>query len=169
MRFATFAAFALFLCTSVQADPGSQLDSLAGSWEIRDPTGKPIGTSQIVVQAPEAMIYEMRQVGDEAPQPIWFSQFERHGKWSQLFVGANGSLREFVTQSAPGVWPIVMAGDVILRDKTPARFRLTMFQPSDTNSRRMLEISRDAGATWNTVFEYEYVRRSKGASPSPGR
>jgi hypothetical protein len=156
------AAIALLLFAtgaSAQVAPPSQLDFLAGSWEIRDPDGKAIGTSRIELAAPGAMLHETRTVGDEPPQPLWFSMFERHGRWSQLFVGARGMLREFVTTSEPGTWPIVMAGDVIMRDGKPGRFRLTMRRESDDQSSRVLELSRDAGVSWSPVFHYIYVRK----------
>lgn len=143
------------------AQPPSQLDFLGGDWTLHDSSGAQVGRSRIVVQAPGAMLFEERIVDGGEAQPIWFENSERNGGWTQLFVGAAGLMREFNTLSATGVWPIVMGGDVTLRDGTPVKFRLTMSRDSDDLTRRVLEISRDSGATWAPVFDYVYRRSSR--------
>lgn len=134
------------------------LDFLAGNWTLHDASGAEIGRSRMEVQSPGAMLFEQRAVGEGAAQPIWFENSEKDSGWVQLFIGASGQVREFVTQSAPGAWPIVMGGDVTLRDGTPVKFRLTMARASDDETRRVLEMSRDQGATWTGVFDYTYRR-----------
>jgi len=144
--------------TLPQAPPGaSQLDFLAGDWEISDPTGAVVGRSHIEVQAPGAMLFELRRVGEGA-QPLWFAFSERDAGWTQLFVGAIGMIRQFSASSAAGAWPMVLTQDVVLRDGAPARFRLTMARQSDDETTRLLERSRDSGATWTVVFNYRYRR-----------
>lgn len=145
---------------AVSAAPrDAQLDFLAGEWEIRSASGAVIGSARIELEAPCAMLHEIRRVGDEPDQPLWFSKLERNGHWSQLFVGARGSLREFTARSAPGAWPMILGGDVILKDGSPARFRLTLWRLSDDRTRRLLERSLDGGKSWVRLFDYTYVRR----------
>jgi hypothetical protein len=88
---------------------------------------------------------------------LWFANFESHG-WQQLFVGVQGALRSFATESAAGLWPIVMGATVATRDGQATRFRMTMSRATDDEMRRVLESSRDAGSTWTTVFDYTYRR-----------
>lgn len=133
------------------------LDALAGRWTLHDAAGTRVGESIVEVQAPGVMLFEKRTVGDRRPQPLWFSKFEADG-WQQLFVGVGGGMRAFVTQSAPGAWPLVLGATVVTRDGRPTRFRMTMYRPSATDSRRVLESSSDDGATWTTVFDYHYRR-----------
>ena len=135
----------------------TQLDFLAGDWEISDPAGRILGRSHIELQTPGAMLFEVRRVGEEA-QPLWFAFLERNGGWTQLFVGASAMLREFPTTSVAGAWPMVMVQDVTLRDGRPARFRLTMGRQSDDETTRLLERSDDSGATWSVVFDFRYRR-----------
>jgi hypothetical protein len=142
------------------AAPPPQLDFLAGSWALHDPSGTRVGSSRIVVQASNAMLFEERQVGNAAMQPLWFANVESSGRWTQYFVGALGLIRAFVAESGPGAWPIVMGADVTLRDGTPVRFRMTMSRASADETRRILEISRDGGAAWSTVFDYVYRREA---------
>ncbi len=141
-----------------QPAPPASLDFLAGAWMLFDATGAEIGASRIEVQAPGAMLFERRTVGASAAQPIWFENSESAGGWSQLFLAASGQIRAFPTQSAPGVWPIVMGADTTLRDGARVRFRLTMSRASDNETRRVLEMSRDQGGSWTTVFDYIYRR-----------
>ena len=159
--------FAAISLAAAQADPApqSQLDFLAGEWSIHDASGARVGRSHIVVQAPNAMLFEQRVVGDRAPQPLWFEHAEAGDRWSQLFVGALGLIRAFRAETPTGQWPIVMGADVTLRDGTPVRFRMTMSKASEDETRRLLEMSRDQGASWNTVFDYSY-RRSAAAGAS---
>jgi hypothetical protein len=151
------AAMALF-APAAQAQDGLQLDFLAGEWTLHDSGGTPVGRARITVQAPGAMIYEERTVGDQPMQPLWFENAERSGGWTQLFVGPRNQVREFTTLSEPGAWPLIFGGDVVRRDGTPARFRLTLTRQSDDESRRVLEISTDGGLSWQIVFDYRYVR-----------
>lgn len=135
-----------------------QLDFLDGSWVIEDTDGEQIGFAEIVAQVPGTMLYERRTVGDGAAQSLWLENAERNGGWTQLFVGPVGQTREFVPWSAPGKWPLVLGADVTLQDGTPVRFRMTLTRESEDASGRRLEISRDGGGNWKTLFDYRYRR-----------
>ena len=151
-------AFSLFFSAAAaqaQAGPERALDFLAGDWTITDPSGA-TGRSHIVVQVPHAMLYELREIGSDGPLPLWFA-FSEEGGWVQLFPGPAG-MRAFRLVSDSRAWPLVFGGDVRLRDGTPVRFRLTMSRASNDESRRLLEMSHDGGATWSTAFDYTYRR-----------
>jgi hypothetical protein len=141
-----------------QQASGTQLDFLAGQWILADSAGGEIGRSVIAIQAAGAMLFEERRIGDAAPQALWFANSEANGGWTQLFVGAAGMIREFKPTSAQGSWPIVLGADVTLRDGSAARYRMTIQRQSEAESRRILEISRDSGASWQKVFDYNYRR-----------
>lgn len=145
--------------SSALADAQSRgsLDELAGRWTLLDAKGTAIGESVVTVQQPGVMLYEERRIGTAAAQPLWFAQFE-DGGWKQLFVGVQGTLRTFTTESTPGSWPVVMGATVTTRDGSATRFRMTMSRASPTEMRRVLESSRDHGATWTVVFDYVYRR-----------
>lgn len=134
------------------------LDFLAGEWSLHDASGAMVGRSTVVALEPGAMLYERRTIGQTAAQPLWFENAERTGGWVQLFLNPTGQVREFSTLSEAGQWPLVLGGDVILRDSAQARFRLTISRASDDESRRVLEMSRDSGQTWATVLDYTYRR-----------
>ena len=158
MESAALTALLSAVQLSAQESPPSQLDFLAGDWDLYDPSGARIGHSRILVQAPGAMLFEERLVGEDHPQPLWFENSEADGGWIQLFVGIRGLVREFRTTSPPGEWPLVMGADVTLRDGTPVRFRMTMSRRSNDETRRILEVTRDGGTQWDTVFDYGYRR-----------
>ena len=159
--FAVMVALALsglFQAAGAQLASRTQLDFLAGEWLLADSAGADIGRSTIVVQAAGVMLYEERRIGDRAPQPLWFSNSEANGGWTQLFIGAAGMMREFKPLSPQGSWPVVLGADVTLRDGSSARYRMIMQRQSENESTRVLEISRDSGATWQKVFDYRYRR-----------
>ena len=145
-----------------QAPPQAQLDFLVGDWQVTDAAGR-IGRSHIIAQVPGAMLYELREVGGDGPLPLWFEYSERGAGWIQLFPSPAG-IREFALLSPPGAWPMVFGADVTLQDGSRARFRLTMSRASADRNRRLLEMSRDGGGSWATVFDYEYRRV---AAPRP--
>jgi hypothetical protein len=150
----------LFLSTAAPAPaespPENQLDFLAGEWAITGPGGV-TGRSHIVAQLPGAMLFELRDIEGEGPLPLWFERSERTHGWIQLFP-APGGIREFTLLSPQGEWPMVFGAEVTLRDGGHARFRLTMSRTSVDENRRLLEISRDGGSAWATVFDYHYRR-----------
>ena len=135
------------------------LDILGGQWDLYDSSGKKVGASTITVQAPGAALFEQRTADGGEAQPLWFINSERDKGWIQLFLGPSNQARAFTLQSPANSWPLVLGSDVVLRDGTPARFRMTLTRASADLSRRKLEMSRDQGASWSTVFDYEYRRR----------
>lgn len=143
-----------------QATYDTSLDFLVGDWALFDANGKQVGTSTIVAEFPGSMLLETRKVDGQPPQPLWFENAEAEGGWSQLFVGPQGKVRMFKPVSPQSKWPLELGSDVTLQDGTPVRFKMTMTHPSAERSNRKLEMSRDAGATWTTVFDYEYRRKA---------
>lgn len=154
----TSAAQDVAATTSPEAQPVA-LGFLAGEWTLHDAAGAHIGRSTIDAQGSGAVLYERRTVGD-AVQPLWLINSERTGGWVQLFLNPSGQVREFSTLSHNGAWPLVLGAEARLRDGALARFRLTITAASDDESRRLLEMSRDNGASWSTVLDYTYRRAS---------
>jgi hypothetical protein len=169
MRQLISAALAALAAGAAYAKTPSTVDLgfLKGEWTIFDGKGAAVGSATIVVQWPDAILYEQRKIGDRNTQPLWFVNSEKQGGWQQLFVGINGRVREFDQESTNADWPLVLNGDVVLHDGTPARFRMTLWRGDDNESRRRLEESVDDGATWTTVFDYTYRRKASGV-PSDG-
>ena len=157
MKLLLAAALFLTAAPAVASEP-ADLDFFVGAWSIHAFDGKAVGASLIEEQAQGAVYYEVRTVGEGAAQPLWFVNSEAAGGWTQLFLGPASRVRAFNPVSAPGEWPLVLGSDVVLQDGTAARFRMTISKSGDDKSRRVLELSKDGGATWSTVFDYEYRR-----------
>jgi len=134
-----------------------QLDFLKGDWNLVGADGVAAGESHIDVPLPGSMVAEQRKDANGV-LPVWFFNSEEKGGWVQLFPGRSGALRAFYPQSAPGAWPLVLGTKVKLKDGRDGQFRLTLSHASDNESRRILEMSTDAGKTWSLVFDYKYVR-----------
>ena len=104
----------LVLVSGVRAEtPTIALDFLAGTWEIRDASGKVLGTSVVEVQEAGAVLFERRAVGEGKAQSLWLVNAEEPAGWGQLFLGPKRQVREFRAMSAPGAWPIVMGGEFV--------------------------------------------------------
>lgn len=150
---------AAILSGAAAAEP-VDLGFLSGSWTIHDGTGEKIGWSRIEEQADNAVLFEIRTIGDKEGQPLWFVNSEQDGDWEQLFLGPAGAVRAFKAQSQAGAWPMILGSTVTLKDGTPAQFRMTISKTDDAHTRRVLEMSKDGGATWATVFDYDYRRKT---------
>lgn len=161
MRLTAGALLLLLLTPSLSDAQTSEptLDVLAGRWILHDAAGAVVGESEVRVEHAGAMLYEQRRVGSGAPQSLWFARFETGG-WRQLFVGPQGALRTFDTESPAGRWPVVMGATVTTQDGRATRFRMMMSRASDNDMRRVLESTRDGGVTWQVVFDYTYRRAS---------
>lgn len=140
------------------------LDFLAGEWEIFDAAGQRVGDSNVVLRAPNAVIFEQRHLHGLGTQVLWFVNSERDGGWKQLNMGVTGQMREFIPQSKLGEWPMVFGADVISADGGTARYRLVFMRRSATELRRTLNYSRDRGATWKVEHDLVYRRKQAGGS-----
>lgn len=159
-RFSVSILIVLALVSGARAEPTAiALDFLAGAWELRDASGKVLGTSVVEIQEAGAVLFERRTVGEGKPQSLWLVNAENPAGWGQLFLGPKRQVREFHAMSAPGAWPIVMGGEFVTQDGKATRFRMTMTRGSGDDTRRVLELSRDGGANWSTAFDYTYVRQ----------
>ena len=145
------------IAAALVSAPDAQLDGWAGTWAIANSEGRRIGHSRIEEQAPQLMVFEVREVEGNPPQPLWFEYSERNKGWTQLFRGPFG-IREFGPLSPPGEWPLRLGADVVLRDGTPVTYRMAVTRISADAYRRLLEVSRDKGKSWQTVFDYQYSR-----------
>lgn len=92
------------MLTSVEAQPDSSLDRVAGQWTISDAIREVVGHSAITVQTPNALIFEERNIEGSVPQELWLERLERAQGWMKLFLGPNG-IREVLPQSHLGQWP----------------------------------------------------------------
>lgn len=161
---AVCASWAPVRANASEVRANSGIEALLGDWEIFDAAGKSLGQSRVIAQRPGSMLYEERSIAGAPLQQLWLYNAETRGGWSQLFVAPNGMVREFALQSASGAWPMIMGGDVRLADGATATFRLTLSIEDDGGNCRLLEMSRDGGDRWQTVFDYRY-RRSTSTAP----
>lgn len=158
-RFALISYFLIFpvISLAAQAEEPVNLRFFEGNWTIYRHDGSVAGTSAIESRWPNAVYFEQRKIGDDPAQLLWFVNMETDG-WQQLFIGIAGTVRKFQSVSETGKWPLVFALDVVLKDGTPARFRMTVEKQSEDVSRRILERSVDGGSSWGQVFDYTYRR-----------
>lgn len=161
MKFAIAALIAAGMLASApaQAEDDLELDFLAGQYDVLDADGTVLGQASVHVRIPGAVIEEDRRIGERAPQLMWLARLEHADGWTQIFQSPAG-MREFPRLSPKGAWPIVFGGDVTLASGAPASFRLTISGSEPAKHRRLLEISRDGGESWATVFDYTYRRVS---------
>lgn len=153
----TLTALLTCMVTTVANAETVEMDALAGDYTIHDSQGKQVGHAELAIRQPGAVIEESRKIGEGSLQQLWFMALEHNSGWTQLFHSAGG-VREFPRQSPAGTWPMIFGADVVLANGSPAKFRLTITLRGDQHHHRLLEMSRDGGANWSTVLDYEYRR-----------
>jgi hypothetical protein len=161
-----FFSLVVVLASSLRAQPGN-LDFLTGDWEIVDATGKLTATSTVTATVKGSLLSEVRTNAKGEPTAMWWVNSEAAGNWKQLIVGANGLMRETLPLSKRGEWPIILGGKFTNPNGAAASFRLSIARVSDDESKRKLEMSNDDGATWTTIFDQTYRRKSVSPAQRP--
>lgn len=154
--------FAVSVALAEEADlKKSNIDFLgnfSGNWIIQDDTGKEVGSSRVITQYPGAVMSEVRTIGERNPQRLWFVNYEGLGNWAQLFVGPAGKIRQFITTSPAGEWPIIMGNKFVLKNGQPARFQMQIERESKDKFNRILRIQTGSESQWKVIFNYSYIR-----------
>jgi hypothetical protein len=138
------------------------LSHLAGSFEILDASGEHVGASTGEIVHPGAAIFESRRFDSRAnEQKLWFFNSEFQNGWKQLFVGRNGTVREFLTEEVLPDGGLILGGRFSTADGLSTRFRMLITAPdAEGGHRRHLESTTDDGAGWSTVFDLMYRRQT---------
>lgn len=135
-----------------------QFDFWVGSWDVRDPRGKVLGTSVITRRQKGRIIHEAWTSKGGTGESMNFYDAGR-GLWRQVWVDAQGNVVEYAGQYKNGA--MRMQGRKSLANGTQALARATFFENDDGSVRQLLEQSKDGGRTWSTLFDGRYTRREE--------
>ena len=155
-------AFAAALpCDAQQAPACSapqhrEFDFWIGTWDVSDPSGKPVGRNRITsVHAGCVLLEQWEGRGGFSGTSVnaWDAAA---GRWHQTWVDSAGSVLKL-----DGGYPggrMRLEGDAPDRERpgTTARQRIDWEPQPDGRVRQHWQASRDAGATWTTLFDGWY-------------
>ena len=134
-----------------------QFDFWVGEWDVFNPQGQKNGTSVIQKIANGCGVLEnWRDIfGNEGKSINFFDNGT--SKWYQYWIGSAGGPARYSGVYSDGALryegePIVVNGVRTLR-------RLTFFNLDANTVRQFSEASSDDGKTWQTVYDFKYVRK----------
>jgi len=137
-----------------------QFDFWIGNWEVRDPDGKPAGTNDVTTLYGGCILQEHWQ-GAKGSVGTSFNLYDApRGVWHQTWVDGEAGL-------------LVLEGglegkDMVLRGHRPSHqdpsvevlHEIRWTPLADGRVRQHWQVSKDEGATWTTVFDGYYSRKS---------
>ncbi len=131
-------------------------DFWIGSWDVRSPEGRIVGTNRIERILDGCVLLEnWSGAGGSAGKS--FNYFDPGtDEWRQLWVDAAGGHMEYRGTVSNGA--MRFEGGNVRPDGTASRMRMTFTPLGDGRVRQYIEESVDDGATWATWFDGYYSR-----------
>lgn len=138
-----------------------KLDFWVGEWEVFDfKSGEKGGTNKIEkILKGCAIIENWTEAADGSEGKSLFYFQPVKNEWRQVWVTDVGPMKEKVAQSSYTGEGIRFQGEIPHRDGSSHLDRTTLIPLSSDRVRQTIEISRDAGKTWEVGFDAEYRRK----------
>lgn len=139
-----------------------KLDFWVGEWDVFDiKSGEKDGTNRIEkVLKGCAIIEHWTESGDGSEGKSFFYVQRATGQWKQVWVENSGGMKEKSLQSSYNGDGVRFQGEILHMSGGSHLDRTTLTPMTGGKVRQTIEISRDAGKTWEVVYDAEY-RRSK--------
>ena len=132
-----------------------QFDFWIGEWLPKNPQGVTVGTSSIQLILGDCVVFENWSTPVSSGKS--FNVFDvRDGKWHQTWVDNKGLITHYVGGLVDGKM-ILVANTIVNGQKTLAKMTFAKLENGDV--RQHGENSTDNGKTWNTTFDFIYVRK----------
>lgn len=132
-----------------------QFDFWIGEWAPKNAQGITVGTSSIQLILGSCIIFENWSTPVASGKS--FNLYDtRDGKWHQTWVDDKGLMTHYVGGLVDG--KMVLTADTMVSGKK-ALAKMTFSRLENGDVRQHGENSTDDGKTWNTTFDFTYVRK----------
>lgn len=139
------------------SDAHRALDFWVGQWTVATPDGKPSGTSRVERVLDGCVIMEnWSTIGAPYAGKSFNTYNPADGKWTQHWVDTSGA--SVLMSGGFEGRKLVYRRDLVRRDGTPAKARMTFFNAGDGRVRQLVEQSIDNGQTWTAQVDLRYTR-----------
>ncbi len=134
-----------------------QFDFWLGSWTVLNPKNLPVGLNEITRAAGGCAIQEKWQatMGGDGASLSYFDATDN--SWHQLWIGPDGGLLHLKGGLENGA--MVMTGGDHKTPRGVVRERIRWAPLPDGGVLQEMEVSADAGKTWEKVFSGRYRKR----------
>lgn len=134
------------------------LDFWLGDWEVQA-QGRTIGESRIEGASDGCAVLETFRARDGFTGRSLNYVDPIDGRWHQAWADNQGRVSLFT--GAPRDGGLALEGETRGRDGTRVLRRMTLAPLPDGRVRQHSHRSTDAGRTWQTAYDYVYVRRRR--------
>ena len=132
-----------------------QFDFWIGEWAPQNPQGLTVGTSSIQLILNDCIIFENWNTPQGGGKS--FSLWDvRDGKWHQTWVDTRGGITHY-TGGLEGD-KMVLVAETVSPTGQKGLTRMSYSKLPDGRVRQHGEGSSDGGKTWNTVYDFKYVK-----------
>lgn len=134
-----------------------QFDFWAGEWEVQNPRGQTIGSSNVTVEQDGCLLVEHWKSGLGFETGTSFNYYSNSDhKWHQLYVANNNGTAHPEMRGVLENGHMVLNTDVV--DGVQSRW--TWYELAPGKVRQMAEQSTDAGKNWQTTWDSVYVKKA---------
>ncbi len=134
-----------------------QFDFWIGEWDVKNPQGLVVGSSNIQLILSECIIFENYKTPNYAGKS--FNIYDKEDKkWHQTWVDKNGVLTEFVGELKDGKM-VYVADEMRSGKRILVKMTFTKLKNGDVN--QFGEFSADGGKTWATRYNLTYTKKKK--------
>ncbi len=162
--FACFVAITTFGQTPPAPVPCDQnptyhkLDFWLGDWDVFDiKSGQKDGTNRIEkILKGCAIIENWTEAADGSEGKSLFYLQRATGQWKQVWIEDSGGMKEKSLQDSYSGEGVRFQGQILHKSGGSHLDRTTLIPMSGGRVRQTIEISRDAGKTWEMVYDAEY-------------
>jgi tetratricopeptide (TPR) repeat protein len=134
-----------------------QFDFWVGEWDVFNPQGRHSGTSSIQGFANGCGILEnwTDSFGGTGKSINFYDPGDK--KWYQYWVGQNGVPLRYSGVYRDGA--VRYEGETTAAGGKKSLLRLSFFNVDQNTVRQLAETSADEGKTWQTSYDFKYVRK----------
>jgi hypothetical protein len=138
-----------------------KLDFWLGEWTVYDiKSGQKDGTNRIErILKGCALIENWTEAADGSEGKSLFYFQPSTSLWKQVWVTETGAVKEKALQDSYTGQGVRFQGEILHHDGSSHLDRTTLIPTDGGRVRQAIEISRDSGKTWETVYDAEYRRK----------
>ena len=146
-----------------EAPPYRQFDFWIGAWEVRGPAGGVLGRNTITLEQGGCLLVENWVAGNGSQTGTSFNYFDaRDQRWHQFYLSNSGNVGLF-----PPIAGTFTNGRMVLLsdDVNNVLTRWTWYQMEGGKVKQTAERSTDHGASWQTIWNADYIRLKDVKTP----
>jgi hypothetical protein len=141
----------------------SKLNFWVGTWDVYDNQDGTLNGTDVVEKILHgcAIVENWREADGSGEGKSLFYYQKATRQWKQVWVTDAGPIKEkrLVEEMKDG--GVRFQGEIAHRDGTSHLDRTTLTPLSEGRVHQLIQISRDAGKTWETEFDADYRRRKQ--------